>query len=333
MAPTLARPWPDSARSGPLIESWQLVRTGYIRRAASELAVASRRLSTPDERTAHAALLLTCRLASGDVSAAAVTATALEPALGDTGTSGVLARLAHAELAAAAGDHERALLHFRRAGEVSDADGSTFVPWRSGAALAMVRLGLRSEATRLARGLLALADETAEPWHLAVALRTVATVDPTADALTLLDRSRGLARAAGDRRLAAQVDTDLAGMLMLLPGGESDRAVGLLRSAEDYAVEEALWPLHGRVSRLLERAGEQARPLHEEAIALLTGGERRVAQLAARGLTNRQIAEHLTVTIKGVEWHLSRVYRKLAISSREELAPLLDDSMQVSATA
>ncbi|SFC13058.1 regulatory protein, luxR family [Nocardioides terrae] len=333
MAPTLPRPWPDSARSGPLVESWQLVRTGSIRRAASELAAALRRVRTPEDRAAHAALLLTCRLASGDLSGAAVAGTVLEPSLVESGTPGVLARLAHAELAAAAGDHERALMHFRRAGRLSDADGSALVPWRSGAALAMVRLGQRPEATELARGLLALAEEMADPWHLAVALRTVASVDPTADALTSLDRSRGLARAADDRRLAAQVDTDLAGMLLLLPGSEHGRTVGLLRAAEDYAIGEALWPLHGRISRLLGRAGERARPLHEEAIAQLTGGERRVAQLAARGLTNRQIAEQLTVTIKGVEWHLSRVYRKLAISSREELVPLLDDAAHVPATA
>jgi DNA-binding CsgD family transcriptional regulator len=199
--------------------------------------------------------------------------------------------------------------------------------------MALVRLGQRSEATALARELLALAEEATDPWRLAVALRTSAIVDPTVDALLTLDRARGLARTADDSRLAAQVDTDLAGMLLLLPSRENGRAVGLLRSAEDYAVSETLWPLHSRISRLLERAGERPRPLHEDAIALLTAGERRVAQLAARGHTNRQIAEQLAVTIKGVEWHLSRVYRKLGIGSREELAPLLDDADEISVSA
>ncbi len=45
-----------------------------------------------------------------------------------------------------------------------------------------------------------------------------------------------------------------------------------------------------------------------------------MAELAAAGDTNRQIAEKLFVTVKAVEWHLSNTYRKLGISSRSELA-------------
>ncbi|MFI2707900.1 LuxR C-terminal-related transcriptional regulator, partial [Nocardioides sp. CER28] len=237
------------------------------------------------------------------------------------------------ELAAALGEHDRALGHFRRAGQLPEGDDPALVAWRSGASLALVHLGLRPEAAALAHELLDGAERSAEPWRLATALRTVATVDATADALTALDRARGLARAAGDLRLAAQIDTDLAGLLLLVPATGSTQAIGLLRAAEEYAAEEALWPLHGRVSRLLERAGERPRPLRGEVVALLTQGERRVARLAARGLTNRQIAEHLTLTIKGVEWHLSRVYRKLGISSREELLELIDVPAEESATA
>jgi DNA-binding CsgD family transcriptional regulator len=56
----------------------------------------------------------------------------------------------------------------------------------------------------------------------------------------------------------------------------------------------------------------------------LTPSERRVADLAAGGLTTRQIAETLFVTPKTVEFHLRHVYRKLDIaSSREELARAL----------
>ena len=47
--------------------------------------------------------------------------------------------------------------------------------------------------------------------------------------------------------------------------------------------------------------------------------ERRVAQLAAAGLSNRDIAQTLFVTVKTVELHLSRSYRKLDITSRKEL--------------
>jgi DNA-binding NarL/FixJ family response regulator len=52
--------------------------------------------------------------------------------------------------------------------------------------------------------------------------------------------------------------------------------------------------------------------------------QRRVAQMAARGLTNREIAESLFVTSKTVEIHLSRAYAKLGITSRRALPALLE---------
>jgi ATP/maltotriose-dependent transcriptional regulator MalT len=324
---------PTASFSDRLMEGWRLVRSGRIRCAASELANASRRDLTAAERIEHASLLLTCRLATGDVAGASTMAAHLEPALSGAGSDAVIAHLAHGELAAANGDHERALGHFRRAGEPPTSDDPALTPWRSGASLAMVHLGQRADAAALARELLDVAERTADPWQLAVALRTVATVDAATDTLPALDRARRFARAAGDLRLTAQTGTDLAGLLLLVGSNGPAQALALLRSAEEYAAQEAIWPLHARIGRLLERAGERPRPLRGEATDLLTDGEQRVARLAARGLTNRQIAEQLTVTIKGVEWHLSRIYRKLGIASRQDLLPLLDVPVQESATA
>jgi DNA-binding NarL/FixJ family response regulator len=58
------------------------------------------------------------------------------------------------------------------------------------------------------------------------------------------------------------------------------------------------------------------RPPSEE----LTETEHRVAELAARGHTNKEIAAELFLGVSTVEAHLSRVYRKLGIRSRTELA-------------
>ena len=55
----------------------------------------------------------------------------------------------------------------------------------------------------------------------------------------------------------------------------------------------------------------------------LTASERRVAELAALGLTNRQIAQALFVTTKTVEMHLGHVYPKLGITGRGEIAAAL----------
>ena len=57
----------------------------------------------------------------------------------------------------------------------------------------------------------------------------------------------------------------------------------------------------------------------------LTGQERRVAVLAARGRTNQEIADTLFITRRTVENHLTSGFRKLGITGRRELAPLLDD--------
>ncbi len=56
----------------------------------------------------------------------------------------------------------------------------------------------------------------------------------------------------------------------------------------------------------------------------LTAREREVAGLAARGKSNRAIAEDLVVSVRTVENHLDRVYAKLALHSRKELAVALD---------
>jgi DNA-binding CsgD family transcriptional regulator len=58
----------------------------------------------------------------------------------------------------------------------------------------------------------------------------------------------------------------------------------------------------------------------------LTPAERRVAELAAAGRSNREIAEQLFVTQKTVEGHLRGAYDKLGIRSRHALAEALPES-------
>ena len=55
----------------------------------------------------------------------------------------------------------------------------------------------------------------------------------------------------------------------------------------------------------------------------LTASERRVAELARDGMTNREIAQSLFVTARTVEGHLTQVFRKLDLSARDELAGAL----------
>ena len=76
---------------------------------------------------------------------------------------------------------------------------------------------------------------------------------------------------------------------------------------------------------------EYTDPLTERGVAAsgedaLTGSELRVARMAADGMTNREIAEGLFVSLRTVETHLTHAYRKLSIDSRDELAGVLEPS-------
>ncbi|MEO7370776.1 MAG: LuxR C-terminal-related transcriptional regulator, partial [Ilumatobacteraceae bacterium] len=75
-------------------------------------------------------------------------------------------------------------------------------------------------------------------------------------------------------------------------------------------------------SRFASRAGDEIARLggRPPTSSALTATEARVAQLVARGMTNTEVASELFVSVRTVESHLSRIYRKLGLRSRTELA-------------
>ena len=314
---------------GPaLVRAVGLARAGRVTEAVTALD-ALRRDATLEPLGPAAALLLStaldCRLARGDLGEALSLGDELTPHLAQPGLVGALAHHAHAELASAVGETEPALAHLETAGRLVAGlpEDPELLPWRAAAALALLRLGRRREGAALAREQLEVARATQSPYAVAQALRTLATTDAAGDRVALLRQARAALGDIPAARLAAQIDTDLAGLLLL--DGDLHRAesLRLLRAVEEYAGREELLPLQGRARRLLERLGEPPRRVLSEALAALTAAERRVALLAAGGLTNRQVAQQLEVTVKAVEWHLSHVYRKLGIGSRTRLAATL----------
>ncbi|HVO53024.1 MAG TPA: AAA family ATPase [Solirubrobacterales bacterium] len=78
-----------------------------------------------------------------------------------------------------------------------------------------------------------------------------------------------------------------------------------------------------RAQQELQATGETVRRYAPVGVESLTPSERRVAEMAATGMTNRQIAQSLFVTLKTVEAHLSAAYDKLDIGSRRQLAAAL----------
>jgi DNA-binding NarL/FixJ family response regulator len=85
-------------------------------------------------------------------------------------------------------------------------------------------------------------------------------------------------------------------------------------------------PLVDAVRAEIYATGARPRTTALQGVLALTASERRVADLAADGQTNRDIAQTLYVTPKTVEVHLSHAYRKLGIGSRRELAGALTET-------
>ena len=293
-----------------------LVRQGKIRAASDALALLDGAASAVTfdrlDRAELVALTIDCLLARGETLRAIAWGEQLTDLV--VGPGAATALHARGELASAQDQHERALELHLASGAAGDGD---HLPWRSGAALALVRCGRRREADDLAQSEHAAALERGDPHDIARSLRTLATTVADGRATGRLTEARALLAGTDSRRLAAQIDTDLAGLLVL--SGELERATVLLREAESYAAREDLWPLQSRVRRLLERLGETPLRLESEALAVLTNAERRVAVLALDGLSNRAIAEQLVVSVKAVEGHLSKIYRKLGVTSRRSL--------------
>ena len=301
-----------------------LLRTGEVTLALQVLEALHLADADPEPVATCLSSLVECRLARGEVALAGRVADRLLPLADVPGPAGALAQHALGGLAAARGDHEAAATHHVSAGALLGPvlDDAETVPWRSGAALALARLGRHREAATLAAAQVELALAGGSPYAVAQALRTAAATNSDGRRLLLLRRACAALDGFRADRLKAQIGTDLA-VLLILQGDPAHEALGLLRAAEEYAGREDLFPLQQRVRGLLERLGEEPRRIRSETLASLTATEQRAARMAADGLTNREIATQLGVTVKAVEWHLSHVYRKLGIRSRTSLSASL----------
>lgn len=290
-----------------------LMRMGDVTAALEDFSLTAEHAGP--RRGAALAGLVECHVARGEDRRAARLAPRLQAFPRDP-----LARWGLADLAAARGDHEAAADAYAQVGAMVDTDphSAVLVQWRAAQALALTRLGHRAEATVLAREALQRARVNGAPYARAQALRCLAAVDPTSDRPALLRSALEVLDAIKSLRLEAQVSTDLAGVLALAPGPQARTEVpALLRRAEQIAVQLHLQPLRDRIRRLQQVIGPELSPV--TAAPMLTVSERRVADLAAAGMSNRQIATQLFVTVKAVEWHLSKVYRKLGITGRARL--------------
>ena len=109
------------------------------------------------------------------------------------------------------------------------------------------------------------------------------------------------------------------------------KARRLLREGVEDAHQCGANALAARGNEELAATGARPRARLLSGVDELTASERRVAQMAADGLSNKEIAQALFVTVKTVEVHLSRVYRKLDVSSRSDLSSMFGPATEAAA--
>jgi DNA-binding NarL/FixJ family response regulator len=202
-----------------------------------------------------------------------------------------------------------------------EAQGNPLTPIAAYAARAFCMLGERARADALAEEALTHAMRWGAPGAISCALRAKALVVGGADGLVLLRQAVSGMEDSPARLERAHALAELGGALRR--ANQRSEAREPLRKALALARACGAAGLARRVADDLEACGERRRRHTPIGVASLTPSERRVAEMAASGLTNRQIAQTLYLTVKTVETHLSATYDKLAIQSRRQLPDAL----------
>lgn len=219
---------------------------------------------------------------------------------------------------------EQALADFLEAGSIATAaeiEDPAFAPWRSLAAFALHRLGRRSEAVELAREELARSRTWGAPRTIGVSLRALGLLEGGQTGELLLREAVEVLADSPARLEHARALVDLGAQLRR--DNSRSEARKLLRHGVELAHQCSATALVTRGNDELAATGAPPRTILLSGLDALTASERRVAQMAADDLSNKEIAQTLFVTVKTVEQHLGRVYRKLEIDSRRQLATAL----------
>ena len=192
----------------------------------------------------------------------------------------------------------------------------------------LVEAAVRAGAVNVARVSVERLAETTRPastdWGLGVEARSRALVSEGADAERLY-------REAIDRLRRTKLGADLARAHLLY--GEWLRreqrrmdARVQLRAAHELFETMGMRAFAERARAELEATGETVRRRSDLTRDELTPQERQIARLARDGLSNPEIGAQLFLSPRTVEWHLHKVFAKLNIRSRRELAKALPES-------
>lgn len=203
-------------------------------------------------------------------------------------------------------------------------DTPSVLPWRSQAALALLRLSDAPRAHELAGQELDLATKQQVAGALGQALIAIGVIEGSEDGIRRLQDAVNILQGSPRVLSRAHALIELGSMLRRNRQGQAAR--GFLVEALDLAHRHGATALENKAHEELVIAGGRPRRAATTGLDALTPSERRVTQLAAQGLTNRQIAGRLFVSARTVTTHLTHIYQKLGPVSRTELGAIFSDS-------
>ena len=236
---------------------------------------------------------------------------------------------ARGQLAFYAGDWQEALAQFLAAGErllAIQAPSPDYMPWRSLAARSAARLGDYDRADELVGEGLSLARSSGSRRAAGIALAAAGTIRGGDEGVELLQEAVDELDSTEAELAPARARAELGTALRLERRPRDARRP--LEEAIDSARRLGALRLAERALDELHTAGGRPRRAAMSGVESLTPSQRRVAEMAARGMSNREIAESLFVTRRTVETHLSQAYMKLDIDSREKLPEALGEASE-----
>jgi DNA-binding CsgD family transcriptional regulator len=189
---------------------------------------------------------------------------------------------------------------------------------------ALTRVGQPARAEPHVARLERQAEATGSPWSLAAGARCRAFISTDAELVDAFET--GLRLHNHDPSAFERARTELCYGERLRRAGQRRAAREQLRSALATFDRIGAQPWAERARIELRASGEHIRRRDPTATERLTPQELQIALLVADGQTNRDVAARLFLSPKTVEFHLTRVYRKLEIHSRSELVRRVADS-------
>ena len=291
---------------------------GEFGRAALLVAEADSVTDATGARVApYGALVLAGFQGRAEEASGLIDATIEECTAGGQGTAVQYAHWARSVLLNGLGRYEEAMA---AAQEASDDTPELFVSvW---AAIELLEAATRSDKPELARAAherIAAATAVAPTdWALGIRARSDALLSEGETAERLY--REGIER-LGRTRLRPELARAhlLYGEWLRRANRRVDARVQL-RAAHDQLTSIGMEAFAERAGRELQATGETVRKRRAETRDDLTAQERQIAQLARDGLSNPEIGARLFLSPRTVEWHLRKVFAKLGIHSRRELA-------------